>query len=99
MWPDPSHSAQRTFDQALRSCGLWNLWLLLLIGWNVEFGPWNERRRNELEAAMTFFYDHFEASQVPLFWEVAPLIIKEVEEGGGCCSRGSATQKTSSGIG
>ena len=45
MYPDPSHAAQRSFDQGLKTVGLWDLWLCLMVTWNLEYGPWGEERR------------------------------------------------------
>lgn len=81
QWPDPSHAAQRSFDQALRSTKLWDLWLLLMVSWNLEYGPWmEERRKAELQEAT--IYTRFSLAEVPLYTEMAPMIIAELEAGG-----------------
>lgn len=80
---DPSHAAQRSFDGALRAAGLWDMWLLAVVTWNLEYGPWlGERRRTELAEASHLLYQRYSPSEVPLFNEYAPLMIVELEKGG-----------------
>ena len=39
MWWDWSHGATRDHEGALKACGLWALWLLLLVVVNMKHGP------------------------------------------------------------
>lgn len=80
IWADPAHSAQRSFDMALKQCGLMDFWMLCLITWNMEFGPYlDESRRNQLECCMNQLYTCAAPHEVPLYETLAPHIIEEVE--------------------
>ena len=38
-WLDNNHCNQRSSEGGLRDVGLWEMWLLLLISWNLPWGP------------------------------------------------------------
>jgi hypothetical protein len=40
--PDNSHGCNKDIDGALRSCDLFDFWLLMVISWNLPFGWSNE---------------------------------------------------------
>ena len=57
MFPDQAHSCQRSFIGVLRETKQWELWLLMLVVWNLEFGPrLEESRRAQLRAALGKVY-------------------------------------------
>lgn len=64
----------------VRSLECWNLRLLLLVSWNLEFGPrLQETRRCELRTALTSCYDQRLPHTCPLFLEHLPKIVSELE--------------------
>ena len=84
-WPDPSHMNSRAFDGTLKQAGLWPLWLLMLITWNLEFGPYQDsERKDQLRAVLSNIYQHKQPCDVPLFEAYSPATIDELEAGGTC---------------
>lgn len=82
-WPDPSHACQRSFEGALKDCGVWQYWLLLLISWNLEHGPYSDRHRhNQLQESLKQLLENRSPQQVPLFLHLAPWMAKDLEVGG-----------------
>lgn len=82
-WPDPSHTCQRSFEAVLKETGLWSMWLLLLVSWNLEHGPFSDRHRHsQLREALSVFLDMRRPEQSPLFLELCPIIAKDLEEAG-----------------
>lgn len=58
----------------------WNLWLLLLVTWNLELGPRvQETRRCELRMALTSCYKTRKPHTCPLFLEHLPKIVSELD--------------------
>ncbi len=81
LYPDPSHGCQRTMENALKQGGVWEFWLLCMITWNLEFGPWQEEgRRTELSSAMGQVYKNFQPHECPLFQEMASKMVQELED-------------------
>lgn len=81
LFPDESHSCKNSFMQVVKNIGAWPLLLILLASWNLEFGPRQEEaRRSELRLALHRCYLERRPSQCPLFMELAPRIVKELEE-------------------
>ena len=51
LFPDESHSCKNSFIECAKEINVWNLLLLLLVTWNLEFGPRQEEtRRSDLRA-------------------------------------------------
>ena len=83
FWPDPSHGCARSFDHFLNDLGLWNLWLLLLVTWNLEFGPHRDsERRNQIRTLLDTVYKFRKPHEVPIFEAAAPTIAAELEAAG-----------------
>lgn len=83
LYPDPSHAVQRSFENALKGAGVWNLILLCVISWNLDYGPWQEEsRRTELEHAMTIIYSKYTPADCPVFQAALPRMVVELESAG-----------------
>ena len=81
LFPDPSHAACRTLDAVLKTTGTWEFWLLLLISWNLEWGPWSdEGRRNQLDEAMEKVYKTH-PHEHPLYMSLVGDMVRELEDG------------------
>ena len=80
--PDNDHCNQRSFEGGLRDVGSWEMWLLLLISWNLPWGPSDdEYRRNQLDEAMKHFYA-INTEESPLFHNHCFEIAQDLEEAG-----------------
>ena len=44
-WLDNNHCNQRSVEGGLRDVGLWEMWLLLLVSWNLPWGPSDDEYR------------------------------------------------------
>lgn len=83
QWADPSHGCNRDEDQALKSAGLFQLWLLLLVSWNMVYGPDDDNLRlHQLREAMESCFKKHTPRSCPLFLELAPEMLKNLEEHG-----------------
>lgn len=83
IWGDPAHGCQRSFDMALKRCGLMDFWILCVTTWNMECGPYLDKsRRNQVECAMNQLYASAAPHEVPLSEAFAPRITDEVESRG-----------------
>ena len=81
LFPDPSHGAARSLDSVLKSSRLWDFWLLSIISWNLEWGPWQEEgRRNQLDEALERAYTGH-PHQNPLFMTLVGDMVRELEQG------------------
>lgn len=81
LFPDESHSCKHSFMQVVKNIGAWPLLLILLVSWNLEFGPRQEEaRRSELRLALHRCYLERRPSQCPLFMVLAPRMVQELEE-------------------
>jgi hypothetical protein len=81
-WPDPSHCLCRDWDDLLRQLGLWDFLLLKLIDWNALHGDnKDESRYNQLREALSTIYNKYTAASMPLFRELAPAMITQLEAG------------------
>ena len=79
---DNNHCNQRSFDGGLRDFGLWEMWLSLLISWNLPWGPSDdEYRRNQLDEAMKHFYA-INTEESPLFQNLCVEVAQDLEEAG-----------------
>lgn len=79
--PDPPHGCQRSLENCLRQSGCWDFWLLMLITWNLEFGPWQEAgRRNELGDTLGNLYTNFEPFECLLFLHHVGQMVKDLED-------------------
>ena len=59
LFPDESHSCKNSFIECAKESGVWHLLLLMLITWNLEFGPRQEEtRRSDLRAASENCYEY-----------------------------------------
>ena len=80
QWTEPSHDICRDFDCLLKDLRAWNLFLLLLICWNLVFGPnKDEERYNQIRAALKHLFEHSSPAQCPLFQELAGRMVEELE--------------------
>lgn len=80
FYQDPSHAAQRAFEGMLRATGYWPMWLLCLITWKMEFGPWgDETRRGELSEAMRIIYNNFTPQECPLYMDLLLPMVQDLE--------------------
>lgn len=78
--PDESHSAKNAFTQMLKAVGLQSLVLLMVISWNLEFGPRQEEtRRSDLRIALAACYENRTPSECPLFLQLLDAITSELE--------------------
>ena len=81
-WMDNSHSSGRSFEGALKDAGLWEMWLLLLISWNLPWGPNDdEYRRNQLDEGMKHFFT-LNTEESPMFQDHVCEIAQDLEDGG-----------------
>lgn len=77
---DESHSIKKSFNEMLRMTGLWELFLLMLVTFNLEFGPRQEEsRRTEIRHALQSCYAGRRPSQCPLYLELVPRMVEELE--------------------
>ena len=82
-WSDQSHGGNRSFEGVLRDVGMYDFWLLLLISWNLPWGPdKDESRRNQISQAMEDLFAMTVPEDCPLFIEAAPTMLKELDEAG-----------------
>ena len=80
VFHDQSHSAQRSFIEMLTKCGILSLWCLMLVTWNLEFGPkLEETRREELRTGLATIYETRLPRETPLFLQLAPAMVRELE--------------------
>jgi hypothetical protein len=78
QWPDPSHGVNRDIDLALKHCNLYHFWLLMLVSWNLPFGPdKDDLRYHQLRDAMKSYFKKNTARTAVLFQELCPHIIDE----------------------
>ena len=81
-WPENNHVSQISFEAGLKDVRLWELWLLMLIRWNLPWGPSDgEYRRHQLDEAMAHFFA-INTEESPLFQEHCYGIAHDIEEGG-----------------
>eukprot|EP00969_Alexandrium_andersonii_P186753 8251175-Alexandrium_andersonii.AAC.1 len=67
----------------LKSSGLWQLMLLMLIVFNVESGPFKEDLRfAQVAQAWQELKDNHDCKSCPLFQEYAPKIMEEMVAAG-----------------
>lgn len=58
---------------------LWVLWLLLLVSWNIKYGPRQEEaRRSQMRSALGLVYQGRTPETTPLFMALAPYMIQEL---------------------
>ena len=83
VWPDPSHAACRSIDQALRGSQLRPFWLMMLISFNLPHGPdrTGERGMQLAEAARDLF-STVEPNKCPRWQELAPRMLEGLGESG-----------------
>ena len=82
LWlvPDESHSIKNSFIEMLKAAGMYDLWLLLLISWNLEHGPRQEEaRRQELRSRLAYCYESRSPSQTPFFLRGAADMVRDLE--------------------
>lgn len=79
-FPDPSHGANRDVDGAIRSAGLFPLVLLLLISFNLPFGPFKEdMRHRQLVEHLSNCFKRNTAKNCALFEGMASKLMKAYE--------------------
>lgn len=80
LYPDESHSCKNAFLEFAKALDIWDLLLILLVSWNLEFGPRQEEsRRSDLRCALESCYKGRLPSQTPLFLEYLPRMVAELE--------------------
>jgi hypothetical protein len=83
QWPDPSHGANRDFDLTLSDCRLKQFWLLMLISWNLPFGPdRDDQRYLQMRDAMKSYFRRYTKDDAVLFRELAASIISQHSKAG-----------------
>ena len=74
---------EQLFLECLRATGIYSLWLLMLVSWNLDFGPrCEETRRKDLRSRLMRVYTRSRPQKVPLFMAMAHAIIEELERYG-----------------
>ena len=82
-WPDQSHAVKCVFEIVCKAMGWYNFVLLLLITWNLPFGPDDEHLRiAQIKEKMKHCYETMRPEEVPEFLEMAPKMIEELEDNG-----------------
>ena len=65
----------------LKAIGLYDLWLLLLISFNLEHGPRNEeQRRHDLRSRLQSVYSGRTPRNTPLFLSMVNTMAKDIEQ-------------------
>lgn len=78
-WPDPSHGCNRSVDQALVKTQLRGFWMLMMISWNLPFGPdADSLRQQQMRETMSFVLREFSPAECPLYQELGPRILKDL---------------------
>ena len=81
--PDPSHAGNCCFNEALKDAGLFQVWLLFLLDWNLVFGPDDEHgRMMQLREAVQDCYTRNTPGTCALFLAFCKDIKKEREAAG-----------------
>jgi hypothetical protein len=82
IYCDWSHGANNDFSETLRAMGLFPYWLLMLIVFNVEHGPFaDDMRWNQVEEAWRELRKHYDAKSCELFQYHCPRMKTELERG------------------
>ena len=75
---DWSHGGQNDLYDSLKDLQIYNFWVLCLVVWNVEHGPWNDDMRwSQVLSSWNEATKHFEPTTMPLFVENLPRVIHE----------------------
>lgn len=83
QWGDPSHGANRDLDMSLRHNNLWQYWLLMLISFNLPFGPdRDDYRYHQMRDAMKAYFATHCARDAYLYQSLSASIIAEHERAG-----------------
>lgn len=76
--PDWSHGGQNDYYDTLRELNLFSFWVLCMIMWNVEHGPWGDDLRwNQVEHGWAEAWEHMTLATMPLFAENLQAAIRE----------------------
>lgn len=76
---DPSHGAWADTKQLLKDNQLFSWWLLMMVGWNVPHGPWNDDQRFALlREGWEDMEAHHTARSSALFQHYAPDILEDI---------------------
>lgn len=77
---DYSHGANNDFLDCIKDLGLQPYWLLLLLCFNVEHGPWGEDARwNQMVECFDELRRYGSPKQCALFQAYAPFMLEELE--------------------
>ncbi|CAK0876142.1 unnamed protein product, partial [Prorocentrum cordatum] len=82
-FPDPSHGANRSIDHAINKTQLRGMWMLMMISFSLPHGPdQDDLRHLQLREAMTYCFNRLSPSTCPLFMELAPYMIQDLNRVG-----------------
>lgn len=84
MYNDQSHGACCDWDGMLKSVGAKTMWILMVVSWNMPFGPrkGGDLRLHQLRSCLQDFYTSGDATENPLFATHRPGIAKVVRQNG-----------------
>ena len=72
LWPGESHSVNNSFSEVVSEVEQNDLWLLLLIKSNLEFGPRSsEERRHQIRNLLSACYDNRTRKIAPSSWTLS----------------------------
>lgn len=76
--PDWSHGAQNDFYGCLRDLSVYSFWIMCLVVWNVEHGPWQDDLRwQQVGDAWAEATEQFDMQSMPIFSEFLEEVVKE----------------------
>lgn len=76
--PDFSHGSQNDFYDALKSMHLFPFWILMLVVYNLEHGPWQgDLRWNQINESWAEVFSHFGGGDFPLLDQRVESISRE----------------------
>lgn len=79
VWCDPSHGAWADTKQSLKDTNLLGFWMLVMVGYNVPHGPWNDDARYALlKEAFADFQRNHTAKTSELFQHHAAEILHDI---------------------
>lgn len=79
FFPDPSHACHRDVLMMLKTVGLYEFWLLLMVAMNLQHGPWHEDYRwVQLQEAWQQMFNRQRPHTCPLFQERGAAIAGEL---------------------
>eukprot|EP00974_Lingulodinium_polyedra_P049514 4759922-Lingulodinium_polyedra.AAC.1 len=80
-----SHGANRDEDLALKRSGIWEWWLLMMLSWNLLYGPHDSfSGMQQISEAMQHLFQSSSMLQNPVCMEMAPMLIRAMEKNGEC---------------